>query len=181
MRHHSVKSFQQGLALPIAPVELLRDQEPVRYLPHHGWFLVTTDELVREVLREAETYSSRVHKHLEPPPELTEQIAEIRAQGWPYFPALGTNDPPDHTRLRKLVQRAFTPRSIAWMQPLVRQTAEELAEALADGAEIDLLPAFAEPLPVWAISRVLGLPDSRRTDIRRWSLAATASIGGMPE
>ena len=171
-------SFQDD---PLAVYEQLRRSGAVHYLPRHGWYLVTRAETAREVLRDSALFSSRVHKHTQPPPEVTGEIARIRAQGWPYTPALGTNDPPDHTRLRKLVQRAFTPRSLTWMQPLVRQTAQELAATLPDGAELDFLAAFAEPLPVWAISRVLGLPESCRADIRRWSVAAAASIGGMPD
>ena len=170
-------SFQ---ADPATEYARLRELGPVVHLPVHDWYLVTHAETAREVLRDAARFSSRVHKHTEPPAEVAEEVAAIRAQGWPYHPALGTNDPPDHTRLRKLVQRTFTPRSLAWMEPLVRATAEELAAAMPDGAEIDFLAVFAEPLPVWAISRVLGLPEARRGDIRRWSAAAAASIGGMP-
>jgi cytochrome P450 len=165
---------------PAAVYEQLRRSGAVQYLPRYGWYLVTKAEAAREVLRDAARFSSRVHKHTQPPAEVADEVEQIRAQGWPYTPALGTNDPPDHTRLRRLVQRAFTPRSLTWMEPLVRQTAEELAATLPDGAELDFLAAFAEPLPVWAISRVLGLPESRRDDIRRWSVAAAASIGGMP-
>src|ERR1700736_34846 len=166
---------------PSAVYEQLRRSGAVHYLPRHGWYLVTKAETAREVMSDPPRFSSRVHKHTPPPPEVADEVARIRAQGWPYTPALGTSDAPDHTRLRKLVQRAFTPRSLAWMEPLVRQTAEELAAGLPDGAELDFLAAFAEPLPVWAISRVLGLPESRRDDIRRWSVAAAASIGGMPD
>jgi cytochrome P450 len=166
---------------PSAVYRQLRRSGAVHYLPRNGWYLVTRAETAREVLRDPQRFSSRVHKHTQPPPEVADEVAQIRAQGWPYTPALGTSDAPDHTRLRKLVQRAFTPRSLAWMEPLVRQTAEELAAALPDGAELDFLAAFAEPLPVWAISRVLGLPESRRADIRRWSAAAAASIGGRPD
>ena len=166
---------------PPAIYEQLRRSGAVHYLPRHGWYLVTKADAAREVLRDAARFSSRVHKHTQPPVEVADEVAQIRAQGWPYTPALGTNDPPDHTRLRRLVQRAFTPRSLAWMEPLVRRTADELAATLPDGAELDFLAAFAEPLPVWAISRVLGLSESRRDDIRRWSVAAAASIGGMPD
>lgn len=172
------RGFQDDPALTY---ERLRRSGAVHYLPRQGWYFVTKAETAREVLRDSERFSSRVHKHTQPPPEVADEVAQIRAQGWPYTPALGTNDPPEHTRLRRLVQRAFTPRSLAWMEPLVRHTAEELAAALPDGAEVDFLAAFAEPLPVWAISRVLGLPESRRHDIRRWSVAAAASIGGMPD
>ncbi len=161
--------------------EALRAQAPVFYAPEHGWFVVSTAEYAREVLKDSARFSSAVHKHTQPPASVAGEVAKIRAEGWPYMPALGTNDPPNHTRLRALVQRAFTARSLTWMQPLVRDTAVELASALPDGAELDLLPSFSQPLPVWAISRVLGLPDEHREDIRRWSEAATASIGGMPD
>ena len=160
--------------------EQLREREPVHFAARHGWYLVTTAELAREVLKDPERFANSVHKHTQPPAEVAGECAAIRAEGWPYIPALGTNDPPNHTRVRKLVQRAFTARSLAWMEPIVREAAVELATALPDGAELDLMPAFAEPLPVRAISRVLGLPESRAEDIRRWSRAATASIGGMP-
>ena len=84
--------------------EQLRAAGAVHHLPRHGWYLVTQAATAREVLRDAERFSSRVHKHTEPPPEVADEVAEIRSQGWPYVPALGTNDPPDHTRLRRLVQ-----------------------------------------------------------------------------
>ena len=78
-----------------------------------------------------------------------------------------------------LVQRTFTPRALTWMEPLVADVAEELAAALPDGGPVDFIEAFARPLPVWAISRVLGLADERRDDVRRWTDAATATIGAQ--
>lgn len=79
-----------------------------------------------------------------------------------------------------MVNRAFTPRALRAMEPDVRTAAEELARSLPDGEEIDLLAAFTEPLSVWAISSILGLPHERRADVRRWSKAAVASIGAVP-
>src|SRR5260370_31196183 len=128
---------------PPAAYEQLRRSGAVHYLPRHGWYLVTKAETAREVLRDAERFSSRVHKHTQPPAEVAAEVAQIRAQGWPYTPALGTNDPPDHTRLRRLVQRAFTPRSLAWMEPLVRPTAEELPPPPPPHPAPGLLPPFA--------------------------------------
>jgi cytochrome P450 len=145
-----------------------------------GWFLVAKADLVREVLRDTETYSSAVHKHSSPPAGVAEQVAAIRAQGWPYTPGLGTSDPPVHTRQRKLVNQTFTPRGLAWMQPLVSEAAGDLAARLPDGVEIDFVSGFAQPLPVWAISEILGLPPERRGDVVRWTRAATASIGARP-
>ena len=65
------------------------------------------------------------------------------------------------------------------MEPLVEQVADELAAGLPADETIDFITAFARPLPIWAISRVLGLPDTRRDDVRRWTDAATATIGAQ--
>jgi cytochrome P450 len=78
------------------------------------------------------------------------------------------SDPPDHTRLRKLVGRAFTVRAIAAMRPRIQQIADELADAMT-GDETDLLDAFAFPLPMTVISELLGVPPERRDDFREWS------------
>jgi cytochrome P450 len=145
-----------------------------------GWFLVVKAELARAVLRDTTTYSSTVHKHAAPPPEVADQVAAIRARGWPYTPGLGTTDPPAHTLHRRLVNQTFTPRGLAWMEPLVVEAAGRLAAALPDGTETDFVAAFAQPLPVWAISEILGLPARRRGDVAAWTRAAVASIGATP-
>jgi cytochrome P450 len=145
-----------------------------------GWFLVARADLVREVLRDTATYSSAVHKHSQPPPEVAGEVAAIRARGWPYTPGLGTSDPPVHTRNRRLVNQTFTPRGLAWMEPLVTGVASELAAALPDGEPVDFVAAFAQPRPVWAISEILGLPPRHRADVVAWTRAATASIGARP-
>jgi cytochrome P450 len=166
-----------------APAECLahiRQQAGVCPTSPDGWMLVTRYDLVKQIMLDPETYSSRVSKHTEPPAEAAEEIAAIRAQGWPYTSALGRSDAPEHTKHRKMVNKAFTPRALQSLEPLVRQAAEDLANALPDGVEIDFQAEFGEPLPVWAISKVLGLPMERRNDIRRWSTAAVSSIGSNP-
>jgi cytochrome P450 len=170
------EEFQQR---PFATLAGLRGQAPVTALAQPGWFIVTTMELAREVLTDPGRFSNQVSRRTPPPPEVADEVAAIRARGYPYVPTLLLNDPPEHTRYRKLVQRAFTPRSLAWMDPLVADVAEELAAGLPDGGPIDFIEAFSTPLPVWAISRVLGLPDERRDDVRRWTEAATANIGAQ--
>jgi cytochrome P450 len=164
---------------PVGCLAAIRHQAPV-CPTDRGWLLVVADETVREVLLDTDTFSSRVHKHVQPPADVAEEVAAIRSQGWPYTSALGTSDAPDHTRNRKLVNKSFTPRALQGMEPAVHEAAQELAAALPDGVEIDLLAAYAERLPVWAISSILGLPHERRDDVRRWSMAAVASIGAVP-
>lgn len=172
------EDFQQR---PFQTLAALRAQEPVHALAEPGWYIVTTMELARQVLTDPGRFSNQVSRRTPPPPEVADEVAAIRAQGYPYVPTMLLNDPPAHTRYRQLVQRAFTPRALSWMEPLVAQVAEELAAALPEGGPIEFIEVFARPLPVWAISRVLGLPDERRDDVHRWTNAATANIGAKLE
>ena len=168
------EEFQQ---FPFATLALLRERAPVHPLAEPGWYVVTTMELAREVLTDPARFSNQVSRRTPPPPEVAEEVAAIRAQGFPYVPTLLLNDPPAHTRYRRMVQRALTPRALTWMEPLVADVAEELAAALPDDRTVGIVEAFTRPLPIWAISRVLGLPDERRDDVHRWTDAATATIG----
>ena len=84
-------------------------------------------------------------------------------------------DPPDHTRLRRLVQRAFTPGTIKAFEPRVRAIADELLAAIADEDAPDAVRAFTSPLPVYAIAELLGLPSDRWA----WLKAASDDITGL--
>ena len=79
-------------------------------------------------------------------------------------------EPPRHTRLRNLVLRAFTSRRIAGLAPDITALATELAESFPRG-DFDLLTAFAQPLPVRIIARLLGVPEAMAPDLLRWSNA----------
>jgi cytochrome P450 len=78
-------------------------------------------------------------------------------------------DPPNHTRLRKLVNKAFTARRIELMRPRVEEIAAELIAKLNDGDEVDLLEALAFPLPITVICELLGIPIDNRDEFREWS------------
>jgi cytochrome P450 len=167
---------------PYPSYAMLRDEAPVYAVPDvPGLFFVTTWALVREALMDPERFGNSMPaaRRSVPPPEVAEEVDRLRAQGFPYQPALGTNDPPEHTRYRRLVNRAFTVRALAWMEPLVDATADSLVADLPDGEVVDAMAALTIPLPVWAIMRILGLGEERRDDLRRWSESATATLGGL--
>lgn len=102
-------------------------------------------------------------------------------EGQPQDLALLTNmlntDPPDHTRLRKLVTRAFTPRRVAALAPRIEEIAKDLLDAMDGRAEADLLHDFAEPLPITVICELLGVPLKDRADFQHWTKALVAVAG----
>ncbi|MBT2410604.1 cytochrome P450 [Streptomyces sp. ISL-12] len=105
-------------------------------------------------------------------------------------------DPPDHTRLRKLVAREFTARRVEQLAPRVQKTTDELVDAMlaAPGGRVDLVEALSFPLPISVICDLLGVPDLDRRSFRTWSndalgatdpaqreAAATAMVGYLTE
>jgi cytochrome P450 len=78
-------------------------------------------------------------------------------------------DPPDHTRLRRLVSKAFTPRRVALFEPRVRELTDRLIDGFAGRGEADLIHEFAFPLPIYAICDLLGVPAEDQDDFRDWA------------
>ena len=84
------------------------------------------------------------------------------------------SDPPDHTRLRGLVNQAFTPRRIEQMAPRIQAIADSLLDEAAQQGEMDLIADFALPLPTIIITDMLGIPDTDRDEVQDWSQAIIA-------
>lgn len=78
-------------------------------------------------------------------------------------------DPPEHTRLRRMVAAEFTTRRVAPLGPRIREIAEELIDVFAGKGEVDLVPDFADPLPALVIAELLGVPREDWPRFRRWS------------
>jgi cytochrome P450 len=84
-------------------------------------------------------------------------------------------DPPDHTRLRRLVSQAFTPRLVAGREPRVQGIADDLLDRVRPGEGFDLIDDYAHPLPLTVIADLLGIPPEDHAPFRRWSDAAVAT------
>ncbi|QBD83429.1 cytochrome P450 [Ktedonosporobacter rubrisoli] len=82
-----------------------------------------------------------------------------------------TTDPPDHTRLRHLVSKVFTPRMIEQLRSRIQQITDELLDAVKDQGHMDLVADFAFPLPITVISEMLGIPVADRQQFRTWTQA----------
>ncbi|KUO09745.1 cytochrome P450 family protein [Streptomyces sp. DSM 15324] len=100
-------------------------------------------------------------------------------------PALDANllnmDPPDHTRIRRLVTHAFTPRRVAALREPVRRTAESLLDAIAPHGHADLIASYAAPLPITVICELLGVAPQDREDFGSWTDALVAPDPARPD
>lgn len=95
-----------------------------------------------------------------------------------FGPNMLNADPPDHTRLRRLVSKAFTPRRVESMRPRLEQITAELLDAMAGHERVDLIDAFAFPLPVTVICELLGVPLEDRDHFRVWTAAMISPSHG---
>lgn len=78
-------------------------------------------------------------------------------------------DPPDHTRLRKLVSRAFTPRTIERLEPRIEEIADDLIGRITDDSSVDLFSSVFAPLPIYVIGELLGVPEQDWSRLKAWS------------
>jgi cytochrome P450 len=125
---------------------------------------------VQAVLRDAELFSNDFGRGRGLPPE-------VQALADQAPPSMLGMDPPDHTRLRSLVNKAFTPRIVRQLEPRLRQVAHELLDRALEQREVDLVQALTYPLPVTAIAEIIGVPPADREQFKVWSDAAVATLG----
>lgn len=133
----------------------LRDDAPVYWNDDLRFWALSRFADVHEGFRDFETYSSALGIALE---------ARGGTQG---LPMMITLDPPDHTVMRKLVSRIFTPRAVAEMEPVTRAIVAGYLDRLADAGEGDLVADVTGPFPMDVISAVLGVPEADRAELRR--------------
>jgi cytochrome P450 len=159
----------------------MRREQPVFRVPGHGFYLVTRYEDVVAAARDTDTFSNRFTS---PGLALGRGSAEVQAEidailagGYPRTATLLTNDPPAHTRFRRLVSRAFTPRRVASWQPGIERLTAELIERFAGRGSVELVAEFAMPLPIGVIADALGVPRDMQPTFRRWTDDSTDLIG----
>ncbi|HWS55879.1 MAG TPA: cytochrome P450 [Pyrinomonadaceae bacterium] len=161
---------------PYPTYAALREESPVCRvrLPdgRRAWLVTRYDDIAR-VLHDHARFSSRAMlSQVGEPPALSPRAREVMTL---FSLIMSSKDPPDHTRLRTLVERGFAPRLIGGLRPYVEGLAGELLDAVeararAGGSrEFDLVADYAFPLPAAVIMKLLGVPAEDRDNIRRWS------------
>ncbi len=158
---------------PYPTYALLRVEKPVfgRTNPHDGtttWFVTRYDDVV-SVLRDHKRFVKNYRNSLTP-------VEQDALEPDPPMLRLVSNhmlnmDPPDHTRLRSLVNKAFTASMVDQLEPRMQQIADELINKVSERGQMDLIHDFAFPLPVIVIAEMLGVPTRDRGRFRNWSHA----------
>ncbi|HIF92768.1 MAG TPA: cytochrome P450 [Myxococcales bacterium] len=170
---------------PFDYYEAMRSERPVMKLageevgrPGDEVYCVSRHEDVHSVLLDHETYSSRFGSTGSvPEPALQEQLEAISATGWAHVDTMLTEDPPVHTRYRKLVSKAFTPKMISSLEPRVRALCENLVNGWKGEQRVDFNRDFGVPLPVTTVAYILDVPDDHQSDFKRWADQSVAAIG----
>lgn len=156
----------------------LRELDPVHVTPL-GFTVLTRYEDVARALRGAE-FARDVEAHVPAPTDpirlrrrenFQRRIAEGRAAK-----SILNLDPPDHTRLRRLVTQAFTPSAIERLRPRVQQLVDDVLDRAAEQGSIELNEDMAFPVPFQVISDLLDLPTDKSDEVREWSQCLTASL-----
>ena len=157
------------LADPYPVLNRIRESAPVFYEPHRERWFVTRHEDVRSCLRDRRLGRNFRHvlaaEEIGVPPLDPRWQAFWDSERW----SLLWLEPPDHTRLRRLVAAAFTPRSVEALRGPAHDLAAELLAPLAEAGEMELLYDYAQPYSIAVICNMLGVPLDRRRDLLDWS------------
>jgi cytochrome P450 len=171
------------LQCPFPHYARMRDEQPVLHIESMDMYLVTRHDLVLQVVRDVETYSSLFGGASMPlPADARAKMSAVVSEGYPRVPTMLTADMPEHTRYRRLVSKAFTPKVIAELEPVIRSITTRLidawfAAAPGEQVRIEFVEQFGVPLPVEVIAHALNVPDERLADFKRWSDDSIAGIG----
>jgi cytochrome P450 len=151
-----------------------RHEAPVFYVPEQGWWCVCTTELIEDVLRRPEDFTSSLQAA--PAVPVPEEMRDELPDGWPIHPNMSCEDPPEHTRLRKLVQPSFTAGAAAKRIPEVRAIAHELIDSFIDAGRVDLATQYTRMIPVNVIAPIWRLPNEDVMKLYGWAHQAMSMV-----
>src|ERR1700759_5666325 len=155
-------------ANPYPTYRALRENEPVKRLPNGSYFLTRYDDLIT-AYKSTKLFSS--DKRREFAPKYGESLLYEH-----HTTSLVFNDPPAHTRVRRLIIGALSPRAIAAMEPDLVALVERLLDGLAAKGNVDLIADFAAAIPIEVIGNLLDVPQAEREPLRDWSLAILGAL-----
>ena len=171
---------------PYPTYHALRAEDPIWLFPRGQIWLFTRHADVTAILRDPRFRPTDMGSNGDLMP-LVQSMPGIELLLAAFRDMMLFQNPPDHTRLRGLVNNAFTPRRIEGLRPRIQSIVNELLDVCAARGEFDLIADFAVPLPVMVIAELLGIPSDDRDTLKDWSrrlaamLDGTVRMGGAPD
>jgi cytochrome P450 len=153
---------------PYPTYRALREHEPVKRMPNGSWFLTRYDDLV-SAYKNTKLFSSDKKKEFYPKYGASPLYEH-------HTTSLVFNDPPAHTRVRRLITGALSPRAIAAMEPDLIALVERLLDGLAAKDNVDLIEDYAAAIPIEVIGNLLDVPHGERGPLRDWSLTILGAL-----
>ena len=153
---------------PYPTYRALRQHEPVKRMPNGSYFLTRYDDLV-SVYKSTKLFSSDKKQEFAP-----KYGASLLYEH--HTTSLVFNDPPAHTRVRRLIMGALSPRAIAQMESDLIALIDRLLDVLAEKGRAELIADFASAIPVQVIGNLLDVPSEEREPLRDWSLAILGAL-----
>lgn len=153
---------------PFPTYRALRENEPIKRMPNGSVFLTRYDDLIA-IYKNPKSFSS--DKKLEFKPKFGDSLLFEH-----HTTSLVFSDPPLHTRVRKLLSSALTPRAIAGMQVGLTSLVDTLLDQMAVTGTVDLIDDFASAIPIEVIGNLLDIPVNERAPLRDWSLAILGAL-----
>jgi len=153
---------------PYPTYRALRQHEPVKRLPNGSCFLTRYDDLVT-AYKNTRVFSSDKKKEFAPKYGASPLFEH-------HTTSLVFNDPPAHTRVRRLIMGALSPRAIVAMEPDLIRLVDQLLDAIESKGEFELIGDFAAAIPVEVIGNLLDVPHEEREPLRDWSLAILGAL-----
>jgi len=156
----------------------LRSQDPVHWDEVGFWVLTRYADIASVYGDPRFSRAQGLRRGFERLPEAEQRTAEPVYQT--FSKTMFYSDPPYHTRLRGLVNNAFTPNAVEQMRPYVQRMVDGLLDAVQTQREMDAIHDLAHPLPILVISQMLGLPAEERARFKQWSDDLFAILGSVP-
>lgn len=156
------------LSDPFPILAQARQEEPIFYNADIDYWVITRYEDIKAVFRDHETFTAaNTITPIEPFSSAVQQM--LRKGNYTPVPVLSNNVPPDHTRIRKLVNRLFLPRRMRHFAPAIRKLAQERVEALLSLGQVDIVSALTYEFPAQVLFLVLGVPDEDVPQVKAWA------------
>jgi cytochrome P450 len=157
-----------------------RAEGPIFYSPELDYWVLTRYADIRDAFRDPATFSSENTQapYRQRPPEVQQILDD---GGFSVTSGLSGRQPPEHTRLRGFIKKAFTPRRVASMEPTIRAIAASTIASFADRGEADLVAELARDLPALVVFRMLGIPDEDVPNVKAWAQSRVyMNFGDLP-